>query len=212
MWLFTDFAEVCGAMSPLGKLVLAGDLGIAASYFAIPVGMAVLMRDRIKDLPFPWLIGLFAAFITACGLTHLVHAIQMPFTTLEHTPLEAALKSACAVLSIVTAAILVCLMPRIKKLPSPAERRASLEREVAFRTSQKDALVWEINHQLGNQLQIMASALRVERRKATEAEHAALARVELVVAELTRRYREAEPRYAELQGLADGRELMTPAQ
>jgi len=169
--MFSTYLALCGAMSPLGKLELAGDLAIAAAYFAIPIGMIVIFRRRLKDLPYPWLFLLFAAFIVACGLTHLIHAIQMPWTTFEHTIPEAAVKTMAALLSVTTAAALIFLLPQIKLLPSPAEQQAALERELAKRSREKDDLVWEIYHQLGNQLQVFSSALNIESRAAANDEH-----------------------------------------
>lgn len=162
--MVSTYLALCGAMSPLGKLVLAGDFAIAGAYFAIPVGMIVIFRRRLRDLPYPWLFLLFAAFIVACGLTHVIHAIQMPWTTFEHTIPEAAVKTIAAVLSVTTAAALLSLLPQIKLLPSPAEQQAALERELTKRSREKDDLVWEIYHQLGNQLQVFSSALNIESR------------------------------------------------
>lgn len=65
---------------------------------------------------------LFAAFIVACGTTHLVHAYQIPFTTFEHTPAEALAKVICAALSVVTAGALIAVMPRALKLITPNSR------------------------------------------------------------------------------------------
>ena len=196
------YVELCGAMSPLGKLVLASDLSIAAAYFAIPVGLLIVWRKRLQDLPYPWMFVLFAAFIVACGMTHLVHAYLMPFTTFEHTPAEALVKVICAALSVVTAGALIAVMPRALKLISPRERSAQLERQVAQRTQENTELLRELNHRLGNQLQVMMSLVRVEKRRATEAsELQALDRVQTVLDDLVRAYHIEEARY---RGLPSG--------
>ncbi len=188
-WL-SDYAALCGDLSHLGKLVLLGDLGIALAYFAIPLGILVVWHRRLKDLPYPWILCLFAAFIVGCGLTHLVHAIQMPYTTFAHTVVEATVKTITAVLSIGTAAALSFIIPKILKLVSPKVRQQELEALVAERTKENEGLLKEIGHQLGNQLQIMHSVLRIERRKAkTEDEFAMLTRVDSAVEELSHRYR-----------------------
>ena len=49
-------------------LHVVSDALIAVAYFAIPIALLVLARRR-RELPFPWLFVMFAAFITACGLT-----------------------------------------------------------------------------------------------------------------------------------------------
>jgi hypothetical protein len=187
--MFSTYWAACGSMSTLGKIVLLGDLGIALAYFAIPVGMAIILRQRLTDLPYPWLIALFAAFIVACGLTHLVHAIQMPWTTFEHTVAEAVVKSFCALLSIGTAIALLVLLPRIKYLPSPAAQKAELARAVAERTREKDELVWQIYHQLGNQIQIMQSAINIESRRVKSDEAVQVTdRLAAIVAEMGKHY------------------------
>ncbi|MDP2355993.1 MAG: histidine kinase dimerization/phosphoacceptor domain -containing protein [Beijerinckiaceae bacterium] len=192
-----DFLALCGAMSPLGKLVLAGDLSIALAYFAIPIGLIMVLRKRLLDIPYPWMLALFAAFIVACGLTHLVHALQMPYTTFEHTVLEATVKTICAALSVVTAMALIAIVPRALRIASPRERALELEREVAARTAENVRLLREINHRLGNQLQIMGSLVRLERRKAVgQAERAVVERIGAVVSDLARSYHEAEGRYS----------------
>lgn len=134
-WL-GSYVALCGAMSPLGKITLFSDLRIALAYFAIPIGLLVVRRRRLADLPYPWMFGFFAAFIVACGLTHLVHALEMPWTTFEHTLSEAIVKVVCAVLSIGTAIALIAIMPAALRLVSPSERRAELERLVNERTQE----------------------------------------------------------------------------
>lgn len=187
---FAQYAQLCGDMSPLGKVVLLGDLSIALAYFALPVGLLIVWRNRLNDLPYPWMLCLFAAFIVGCGLTHLVHALQMPYTTFAHTTLEAVVKSITALLSIGTAAALLALLPRIFRIVSPKARQEELARLVAERTRENNALIREINHQLGNQLQIMSSAIRIERRKVREeCTRASLGRLEEVLSDLVTRYR-----------------------
>ncbi len=51
-------------------------------------------------------------------------------------------------------------------LPSPRQQRAQLELAVRERTAEKDKLIREINHRIGNQLQILSSLVNVERRRA----------------------------------------------
>ena len=53
------------------------------------------------------------------------------------------------------------------KLPSPAQVEAKLEQLLVETKLEKDQLVWEIYHQIGNQLQIISSAINIERRRAS---------------------------------------------
>lgn len=200
VWL-SEYTRLCGQMSPIGKLVLAGDLGTALAYLMIPLGLVVVWRKKLDDLPYPWMLGLFAAFIVACGLTHVIHALQMPFTTFAHTELEAAIKTITALLSIGTALAVIAVMPNVLQLVSPKVRHDELMREVDARTRENVELAREINHQLGNQLQIITSALRIERRNATTAtEHSILERIGSVVADLSERYRRTKLDHADELG------------
>src|SRR5215204_163269 len=55
----------------LVALHATADLVTAAAYFSIPAALLVL-RQRRADLEYSWMFGLFAAFILACGTTHLL--------------------------------------------------------------------------------------------------------------------------------------------
>ena len=194
--IISDFISLCGSMSPIGKLVLACDLGIAAAYLAIPIGLLVVWRYRIEDLPYPWMFALFSAFIVACGITHLVHALEMPFTTFEHTTAEATSVVVCALLSSGTASALIAVMPQALRMISPKQRQLALEAEIDRRLHENRELIREINHQLGNQLQIMSSAVRMELRSA-ESEEAleSLGQLETVLNGLVQNYRQSAMRY-----------------
>jgi two-component sensor histidine kinase len=51
------------------------------------------------------------------------------------------------------------------RLPSPKQQQIKLEKMVAERTGEKDQLIREINHRIGNQLQIIQSMISVESRR-----------------------------------------------
>ncbi|MBS1214212.1 MAG: domain S-box, partial [Proteobacteria bacterium] len=57
--------------SPLIWLHVASDSLIAASYYSIPFALAYFVHRR-TDLAYRWIFLLFAAFILACGTTHLL--------------------------------------------------------------------------------------------------------------------------------------------
>jgi hypothetical protein len=139
--------------------------------------MAVVLRHRKDDIPYPWLWTLFVTFIVACGLTHVVHAWSA-ITSVEYLWAHAIIGLFCALASVGTALAFAFILPQIKLLPSPAQQRAELEKLVAQRTSEKDQLIREINHRVGNQLQIISSMLSVESRRAeTNESHAILGRL-----------------------------------
>ncbi|WP_203074417.1 sensor histidine kinase [Falsiroseomonas ponticola] len=117
---------VCTLTDPdLAWLHLLSDIGTGLAYFSIPAALVVFAIRR-QDLAYPWVFGLFALFIIACGATHFAHAWAM----FHPNPLaEGLIKAFCAAVSIATAITLWPLLPRLLALPSPA----ALAREVEER-------------------------------------------------------------------------------
>ncbi len=179
--MLNQIVELCTSNSALYWLVLGSDLSIAVSYFALPIIMGIVLRDRKEDIPYPWLWTLFVTFIVACGLTHTAH-VWSAVTGSDYLEVHAGIGVFCAVASVGTAIAFTLILPQIKLLPSPAQKRAELERLVTQRTVEKDLLIREINHRIGNQLQIVRSMLSVESRR-TELEET-LAALNRVIAEV----------------------------
>jgi hypothetical protein len=157
--------QLCTTRTGLGWLLIVTDMSIACSYFAIPLTMGIVLSHRKEDIPYPWLWGLFVVFIVACGLTHLAH-VWSAISGLDHLSAQVTVNFLCAIASVGTAIAFAFVLPQIKDLPSPKRRRAELERLVGLRTSEKDRLIQEINHRIGNQLQILSSLVSIETRRA----------------------------------------------
>lgn len=102
---------------PLLGIFIAGNLGIAIAYFIIPAALRYFIGQR-KDLPYPHMFKLFAAFILSCGLTHImkVWTLYQPLYWLE-----ASLDLWTAGVSMVTAVLLFPLIPQALRLRAPAE-------------------------------------------------------------------------------------------
>ena len=156
--------ELCTSSTGLYWLVLGSDLSIAAAYFAIPITMAIVLRDRKDDIPYPWLWLLFVTFIVACGLTHMAH-VWSALAGGSYLKIHAGVGAVCALVSVGTAVAFAFIIPEIKQLPSPKQQQIKLEKMVAERTGEKDQLIREINHRIGNQLQIIQSMISVESRR-----------------------------------------------
>jgi hypothetical protein len=171
--MIEGFIQLCTSRSGLFSFLIATDLAIAASYFAIPLTMAVVFRNRKDDIPYPWLWMLFVAFIVACGLTHLMH-VWSALRGLENLGGQVVINFLCAATSVVTAIAFTYALPQINELPSPKKQQAELERLVRQRTREKDVLIHEINHRIGNQLQILSSVVSIESRHANADEAIAL--------------------------------------
>lgn len=162
--MLTQLIELCTSNTGLVWLILGSDVAIAVAYFAIPLTMAVVLRHRKNDIPYPWLWTLFVTFIVACGLTHVGHVwsaiLGTPFLSFQ-----AAIGIFTALASVGTAIAFALILPQIKLLPSPKVQKANLEKLVAERTKEKDQLIREINHRVGNQLQIISSLVSIESRQ-----------------------------------------------
>jgi hypothetical protein len=147
--------QLCTSDTSLFWIIVGSDLAIAGAYFAIPLTMAVVLRHRKEDIPYPWLWILFVTFIIACGITHVVHVISA-VTDTEYLGLQASICVLTGLASVGTAVAFALVLPQIKLLPSPRMRSRELEKLVQERTKEKDQLIFEINHRVGNQLQILS--------------------------------------------------------
>jgi PAS domain-containing protein len=108
------------------------DILIALAYYSIPILLFTITRKR-KDLPSQPMFLAFAAFILACGTTHVMGVVTLwkPLYWLDGS-----IKAATALVSVVTAILLGPMVPRILALPSPAQLRQinhKLQTEIAER-------------------------------------------------------------------------------
>ncbi|MBV9829478.1 MAG: PAS domain S-box protein [Alphaproteobacteria bacterium] len=135
------------------------DALIALSYYSIPIALLVILSRR-RDLAFGWMLGLFAAFILACGTTHWLDAVTLWYP--DYTA-QALAKLVTAALSLATAIIAWPMLPRILALPSPdtlQRLNAQLQEEVAERTQAERALR-ELNNALDKQVEARTAELRL---------------------------------------------------
>lgn len=112
-------------------LNVISDLVIALAYFAIPVLLFWFVRKR-RDIGFNWILAAFAAFILACGTTHLLSAWTVWHVTYR---LDGVVKAATAVASVATAILLAPLLPGLVKIPNPTEV-AAMYHELAQDTTE----------------------------------------------------------------------------
>ena len=144
-------------------LNVVSDALIALAYLTIPVTLIYLMRKR-KDLPFNWVFAAFGIFILACGSTHV-----MDIWTIWHPDywLSAFIKAITASASVVTAILLVKLVPAALRIPSQQQlaklndelRQANIElqeaqRELVARARQAGVaeIATNVLHSVGNVL------------------------------------------------------------
>src|SRR5262249_18728172 len=107
----------CGRWSAgLGWLHIASDLAIFAAYASIPLALAYFLIRR-RDVPFPRLIALFAAFILFCGVGHGVEALIFWHPVYRLAGLT---KMVTAAVSWATVIVVVRILPQALRLPDIA--------------------------------------------------------------------------------------------
>ena len=105
-------------------LHVISDLLITIAYFSIPVSLVFLVLRR-RNQEFHWMFFMFAAFIFACGTTHIfsVLAVWEPMYRLDGI-----VKAVTAALSIWTAFALWRAIPIAVAMPSPTQLQQINER------------------------------------------------------------------------------------
>jgi signal transduction histidine kinase/ActR/RegA family two-component response regulator len=133
-WLFSSPSFMPHGMCYLWQpgtlwLNVASDALVGVAYYAIPFALYYLVHERRKEIPYPGIILMFAAFIILCGTTHL-----MEIWTVWHPDyrLAGAIKGVTGIVSVATTFALFKLIPQAMQLRSPSQ----LQQEVVSRTSQ----------------------------------------------------------------------------
>ncbi|MCA9023453.1 MAG: PAS domain S-box protein, partial [Planctomycetaceae bacterium] len=135
----------CGTWSSdVGWLHIISDIAIFCAYFAIPVVLLYFLLQR-RDLPFPKIIWLFAAFIMFCGFGHLIEAGIFWWPVYRFSGL---IKACTAIVSLITVLVLVRLVPEALKFPSAVLLAKELQRSkerLDFALESGQIGVWEWN-------------------------------------------------------------------
>ena len=174
---------ICTSNSPpvyWREISIISNGAIATAYFWIPVVMAVVFSRWGEELPYPWLWGGFVLFISACGVSHVMHAFHAIRDQSPHTAIELGILIFTAAVSLITAAGFTYLLPRILRHTSPSETRRRLEGAVEAATHElreaferQRILLLEVHHRVKNNLQVTSSLvnLHMRRAKGDEADH-----------------------------------------
>ncbi len=109
--------------SGLITLHVVSDGFIALAYYSIPITLIYFVRRR-RDVAFHWIFLCFAAFILACGTTHMMEILNIWHPIYW---LSGIIKAITALISIITAILLMRLVPKALALPSPEQLRRSNE-------------------------------------------------------------------------------------
>jgi two-component system, LuxR family, sensor kinase FixL len=130
----------CYLWSPdLIGLHVVSDSLIALSYLSIPITLVHFTRKR-RDIPFSWMFLCFGAFIVACGGTHLMEVWTIWFPSYW---LAGALKAVTGCFSVVTAILLIRVVPLALALPGTqwlVEINQKLTEEVRQRAQAESSL------------------------------------------------------------------------
>ncbi len=129
---------------------------IALSYVTIPFTLLYFIHKR-KDVPFDWMLAAFGVFILACGTSHVMEilTIWQPYYWLT-----ALVKVITAIASVITAIMLVRLVPAALKIPSPQQlakvndelREAQAELVTTARRAGMAEIATNVLHNVGNVL------------------------------------------------------------
>ncbi|MDH5357746.1 MAG: ATP-binding protein [Gammaproteobacteria bacterium] len=129
---------------PLLSLYVISDLFIALAYFSIPIAIVYFVHKR-NEATFKPIYYLFALFIAACGITHVMNIVTLWFPLYY---LAGFFKLVTAVVSIATAVYLVPKLSEYVQLPDLAdiidinknllkENKHRKQAELNLRTSQQ---------------------------------------------------------------------------
>jgi PAS domain S-box-containing protein len=113
-------------------LHVISDSLITLSYYCIPIILIYFIRKN-RDIPFNRVFWMFGTFILACGTTHLLEIWNIWHSAYL---LSGFVKAITAGVSVITAAMLIPLVPKVVTLPDRielAERNRRLEEEIAYR-------------------------------------------------------------------------------
>ncbi|MGY3604900.1 MULTISPECIES: response regulator [unclassified Bradyrhizobium] len=136
-------------------LHVISDAVIAAAYFSIPIALAIFVSKR-RDVAFGWVFWAFALFILFCGFTHVLSIVTL---WVPIYGIEGIAKLLTAAASIVTAAMLWPLLPKLLALPSPSQLR---EAEDLLRQSQQ--VTGGVAHDFNNLLTVISGNLEIAAR------------------------------------------------
>ncbi|MBK7745988.1 MAG: PAS domain S-box protein [Candidatus Obscuribacter sp.] len=152
---------------PLLTVMIAANIGIALAYFAIPIALRYFVGTK-KDLPYPYMFKLFAAFILSCGMTHLAKILTL-FQPLYW--IEAGLDLLTAIISLLTAFLLLPIIPKALKLRSPKDLEVA-NQELAEANKKLASSELEMQRQVDERTRELSEA--VERLKVSEAQFKSL--------------------------------------
>ncbi|MGZ5077797.1 MAG: PAS domain-containing sensor histidine kinase [Methylobacter sp.] len=126
----------CLSWSPsLLSLHVVSDILITLAYYAIPLMLIYFVRQR-KDFAHWWLAVMFSGFIIACGTVHLLSVVTIwrPVYWLEGW-----VKAFTAIISVMSAILMMRIIPQMLSLPSTAQLQAEIQRRKSVENSLRES-------------------------------------------------------------------------
>lgn len=112
-----------------GWFFITSDLAIWGAYTSIPLLLLYFVSKGKRKIPYPYIFLLFAAFIYACGTTHLVDAVMFWWPGYR---INGVIRFLTAVVSWATVFAMIPLLPKVLQFKSPEE----LEQIIVQRTQE----------------------------------------------------------------------------
>ena len=145
---------------------VGADSLIALAYFTIPFTLVYFVRKR-AELRFTWIFLSFAIFIVACGASHVMEIWTIWFPMYW---LSGSVKIVTALASVMTAILLVKLVPAALRFPTPSALQAAnddLAREVLERKRAEQGVL-EVNASLEARITERTEQLAMANKKLTQ--------------------------------------------
>ncbi len=142
---------------------LIADSLIALAYFSIPVTLAIFLRKR-QLAEHAVVVWLFVLFITLCGITHLMNIVVIWNPVY---PIQGVIKLATAIASVLTAVVIIKLLPKVMTLRTAKElQTVNDELQMSHTALEETNLQLEMsNRQLSEFSRVAAHDLREPVRK-----------------------------------------------
>lgn len=150
---------------------VVADALIGTAYLAISVTLAYVVFKAWSDLPFHWILLAFGLFIIACGGTHFMEVLTIWVPVYI---LSAAVKLFTALVSVITAAVLPFVVPRVFTLMEQAKISERVTAELRASEERKEALLREVHHRVKNNLAVICSLFYLQSTHTTDEETVAI--------------------------------------
>ncbi|MEO7504212.1 MAG: response regulator [Sphingomicrobium sp.] len=140
---------------------LVSDILIALAYFSIPIALVQFVRKR-DDIEFGGVFWLFALFILACGMTHVMGAWNLWHGDYG---VEGAIKVVTAIASVPTAIVLWRVLPLALAIPSQKQLQTA-NAHLATLVMERDQAVGRLQEEIVERQRTEAALVQMQKVEA----------------------------------------------